>query len=68
MYGADNQVVAAQSGPLSQHMCWVIDPDKLSLIRTHKLLRKITGMDGSEVDKNPGDENQHHLSKIYKNP
>lgn len=68
MYGADNQVVAAQIGPLSQQMCWVIDPDKLGLIRTHKLLCKITRMDGSEVDKDTGDENQHHPNKIYKNP
>lgn len=51
MYGADNQVVEAQSRPLSQHMCCVIDPDKLGLTRTHKLFCEIRGMDGSEVDK-----------------
>lgn len=51
MYGADNQVVEAQNGPLSRHVCWVIDQDKLGLIRTHELFCKITGMYRNKVDK-----------------
>lgn len=50
MYGTDNQVVEAQSQPLSQHMCCIIDLDKLGLPRTHKLFCEITELGGSEVD------------------